>query len=96
MAEHPGLADAGDPFVGVDLDIGQVPPRRADHMRADSGDAHDTHSQFVRYIDPRSKCCRDSRDADRNVSMGSAVPVGRRKRRLPYERGEPRTRSWPS
>jgi len=40
VAQHPGLADSGDPLVGVHLDVCQVAPRRPDHVCADSGDAH--------------------------------------------------------
>ncbi|GAA2732563.1 hypothetical protein GCM10010360_19050 [Streptomyces nogalater] len=70
MPEHPGLADSGDPLVGVHLDVGQVAPRRADHVCADSGDAHGSCPSAVRYFVTRSKCWRDSKDGAAEVSMG--------------------------
>ena len=42
VTEHPGLADAGQALVGVDLHVGEVPPWSADHVRTDCGDAHDS------------------------------------------------------
>ncbi len=70
VPEHPGLADSRDAFVGVHLDVGQVAPRRADHVRADSGDAHGSCPSGVRDFVTRSKCWRDSKDGPAGVSMG--------------------------
>jgi hypothetical protein len=39
VTEHPGLTDAGDALVGVDLDIGEIAPGSPDDLRADSRDA---------------------------------------------------------
>ncbi|GAA3129081.1 hypothetical protein GCM10017687_50340 [Streptomyces echinatus] len=70
MTEHPGLTDPREALVGVHLDVGQVAPRRADHVRADSGDAHGSCPSAVRDFVTRSKCWRDSKDGAAGVSMG--------------------------
>jgi hypothetical protein len=39
-ADHAGLADAGEPVVGRQLDQGEIAPRRADDAGSQAGDLH--------------------------------------------------------
>lgn len=55
VPEHPGLADPGESLVGVDEDIGEVAPGRADDMCGDSRDAHGGCSPGARMMCSRCR-----------------------------------------